>query len=306
MRVPNEDTDQEVKFSNACSIVVAGEVLYDCFPDRKVLGGAPFNVAWNLQGMGLEPLFVSAVGDDADGHQIQQTMRQWGLSLNYLETDSAHPTGVVDVVLKDGKPSYTIVPERAYDFLKPPKNLPEDADAILYHGSLIFRNQASAETLKALKGAWRGRTFVDINIREPWFDSALLPLMLEGVDWLKLSDEEVASVLDQPFSEDLMDFQLRAIQSRYSIKNIIFTCGAEGAYWLDSDGLLQFQPSVSGITVKDTVGAGDAFASVCLLGITQDWSIDTILSQASQFAAKVCGMAGATCQTPSFYQSIST
>ena len=36
--------------------VVFGEVLFDCFEDgSKVLGGAPFNVAWHLAGFGAEP-----------------------------------------------------------------------------------------------------------------------------------------------------------------------------------------------------------------------------------------------------------
>ena len=37
----------------AAEVVVYGEVLFDCFPDgRRVLGGAPFNVAWGLKGFG--------------------------------------------------------------------------------------------------------------------------------------------------------------------------------------------------------------------------------------------------------------
>ena len=44
---------------------VFGEVLFDCFADgTRVLGGAPFNVAWHLQAFGEAPLFVSRVGDD--------------------------------------------------------------------------------------------------------------------------------------------------------------------------------------------------------------------------------------------------
>ena len=53
--------------------IIFGEVLYDCFPDgQAVLGGAPFNVAWHLQGFGLNPLFISRVGDDPLGHLINQ------------------------------------------------------------------------------------------------------------------------------------------------------------------------------------------------------------------------------------------
>jgi fructokinase len=52
--------------------LVFGEVLFDCFPDgTEVLGGAPFNVAWHLQGFGLSPLLVSRVGNDARGQQIR-------------------------------------------------------------------------------------------------------------------------------------------------------------------------------------------------------------------------------------------
>ena len=35
-------------------IVIFGEVLFDCFDDnRHILGGAPFNVAWNLKALGV-------------------------------------------------------------------------------------------------------------------------------------------------------------------------------------------------------------------------------------------------------------
>ena len=45
--------------------VIFGEVLYDCFPEGEVVpGGAPFNVAWHLQGFGQNPLFLSRVGSD--------------------------------------------------------------------------------------------------------------------------------------------------------------------------------------------------------------------------------------------------
>ncbi|MBA1332725.1 carbohydrate kinase, partial [Candidatus Endoriftia persephone str. Guaymas] len=48
--------------------IIFGEVLFDCFEDgSRVLGGAPFNVAWHLQALGAAPLFISRVGDDSLG-----------------------------------------------------------------------------------------------------------------------------------------------------------------------------------------------------------------------------------------------
>jgi hypothetical protein len=62
-----------------CRPVIFGEVLYDCFPDGEaVLGGAPFNVAWHLQGLGLSPLFISRVGDDPLGHRVRDIIERRG------------------------------------------------------------------------------------------------------------------------------------------------------------------------------------------------------------------------------------
>lgn len=53
------------------NLYIFGEVLWDKFPDeQKNLGGAPFNVAWNLKGFRAQPLFISAVGNDSLGDDI--------------------------------------------------------------------------------------------------------------------------------------------------------------------------------------------------------------------------------------------
>ena len=75
-----------MKDSQLC---VFGEVLFDHFPDgRRVLGGAPFNVAWHLQAFGKRPHLISRVGDDAEGQEIRTAMRDWGMSEAGLQTGS--------------------------------------------------------------------------------------------------------------------------------------------------------------------------------------------------------------------------
>ena len=60
--------------------LIFGEVLFDRFPDgSEVLGGAPFNVAWNLRGLGQDPLLVSRVGKDELGDRILDAMDGFGL-----------------------------------------------------------------------------------------------------------------------------------------------------------------------------------------------------------------------------------
>lgn len=69
--------------------VIIGEVLFDVFPQgESVLGGAPFNVAWHLQGLGLKPMMISAVGDDHHGEQVIQKMEHWGMDVQGMQLDT--------------------------------------------------------------------------------------------------------------------------------------------------------------------------------------------------------------------------
>ena len=52
----------------------------------------------------------------------------------------------------------------------------------------------------------------------------------------------------------------------------------------------------------DTVGAGDAFASVVLLGVMRHWPLPLIMQRAQTFASAVVGMRGATVSDMAFYR----
>ena len=112
--------------------VLFGEVLFDRFPSGDVvLGGAPFNVAWHLQAFGLAPLFLSRVGDDDLGREVLSAMRSWGMETFGVQVDSEHPTGAVEVRIADDEPSYEILPEQAYDYIRGQDLPPLAAGALL-------------------------------------------------------------------------------------------------------------------------------------------------------------------------------
>ena len=123
--------------------LVFGEVLFDCFPDgQEVMGGAPFNVAWHLQGFGARPLFVSRIGEDARGARVRAALGAWGMDDSGLQRDGRLPTGVVRIALDGPRHSFDILPDQAYDHIDRAAAVAAARSvtpALLYHGSLATR-----------------------------------------------------------------------------------------------------------------------------------------------------------------------
>ena len=79
------------------TIVGLGEILWDVFPERKVLGGAPANFAYHISQFGFQGHAVSAIGKDLLGKEILASLEK--KQLNYLIEQTDFPTGEVKVKL---------------------------------------------------------------------------------------------------------------------------------------------------------------------------------------------------------------
>lgn len=284
-----------------------GELLFDCFPNgREVIGGAPFNVTWNLRGLGLNPLLVSAVGDDALGHRALEEAEKWKLDLSAIRRFSDYPTGRVDVHNSENDPSYEFQEDCAWDHLEASPVLESDNTfALLYHGSLAVRAEESRRALEELRERLPLPRFVDLNLRPPHFEDRLLPSLVRGATWLKLNADELQKVSDllALAPGDLADRARTAIPA-LQVENLLVTDGAEGAYWFTRDEeVVHFVPAPNADPMVDSVGAGDAFASITIYGLCAGWEPRCILERAVHFAARVCGLQGATSSEPQFYKN---
>lgn len=283
--------------------VIYGEVLFDRFPDgRDVLGGAPFNVAWNLQALGQQPIFISRVGNDRLGNQIRDAMCEWGFDMRFLQVDSEHATGTVDVTFVDQEPCYDIVHDCAYDFIEPVELNALPKVELLYHGSLALRAEQTRRTFAALVSHDVGPRFLDVNLREPWWERKQVLELIERASWVKLSQDELNELHGNEAPESARSVRADALQfrRRYDLQALILTSGESGACWIDSQHVVDVKPQAGG-TVVDTVGAGDAFASVVLTGLLQGWSVEIMLERAQRFASAVVGLRGATSSDKLFY-----
>lgn len=285
-------------------ITIFGEVLFDCFPDgSEVLGGAPFNVAWHLRGFGLAPRLVSRVGLDARGERIRSAMARWGLDASAVQADPIHPTGRVRVSLVDGEPQYDIVAGGAYDFIDPPGPSKVQATGLLYHGTLALRHPPSAASLASLKSRHQGPILLDVNLRRPWWSTETVLPLVDEADHVKLNAAELALLTtDAPPEDDgaALAASMQRFAGRHRLETLVVTRGALGALLWRGGAIMSVAPAAAG-PVVDTVGAGDGFAAVLLLGLSQGWPWDETLARAGDFAAALVSRRGATIDDPSVY-----
>lgn len=304
--------------------LIFGEALFDCFPDgSQVLGGAPFNVAWHLQGFGASPLLISRVGEDALGEQMLAAMHAQGLSPAGIQRDPSRQTGVVQVSLKNGEPSYEILPQRAWDAIDPDAFPALPQAGLLYHGSLALREPGNAEALAALRAQTGARVFLDVNLRDPWWRREQLLALLAQADLVKLNEDELlqlapadlardagackgdqgeldANTVDASTMNACLILAERLMQI-YGLELVLLTRGARGALAITAEGERAEVRPEADLEVVDAVGAGDGFASVMMLGFMLDWPLALSLERAQAFASALVQRRGATVSDPTFY-----
>jgi len=280
-------------------LCIFGEVLFDHFPNgKRVLGGAPFNVAWHLQAFGQAPYFISRIGDDPEGEAVCAAMRDWGMETDGVQIDPINPTGRVSVRFDGGEPIYDIVDHCAYDAIQ---SEPVDAGRIelLYHGSLALRAPISRQTAEKLRSGGPGTVFVDVNLRSPWWEREPVRETIQQAHWVKLNMDELD--LLAPSSESVA-MRADKFVREYVLAGLVLTRGSAGAEVFSANGECFAVRPETQVEVVDTVGAGDAFASVMILGLVAGWRPDVSLQRAQAFASALIGERGATVSDSGFYR----
>lgn len=291
----------------ALDVVVIGEALADLLPHGAVLGGAPFNVARNLAALGRRPLMITRIGPDELGAAIARQFDHFGLDPAGLQRDANLPTGTVQVTLQDGQPRFRIPPDQAWDALDPAltaRLVAHARPAIVYYGTLAQRSARSREAIRTALATTPALRFFDVNLRDTSVTTPTNEMLaleaLRGAHIVKVNEDELTQLVDW-FVRPALPDAVAGLMRQFALRRLIVTRGAEGYAAYDAAG--ERIASGPGITAKvvDTVGAGDAFSSVVLLGELLAWPLAETLARANAFAAAVCTLPGAVTDDRDFY-----
>ena len=253
-------------------ILVFGEVLWDVYPNKKVIGGASLNFAAHLAQLGDETVLVSAVGSDALAQETLSAVRAFNVS-DAMIAAVPFPTGVCSVTVdQNGVPSYDLCRGVSYDNIpvsdRQIEAIRENGYDALYFGSLAQRGGVSRESLKRLLQEFKsGHVIFDVNIRQKHYSKEVLEDGLNACTILKFSREE-AGVFEKleltgtmENGGDYLRVLCRDLAVRYNIGTVLLTLDKDGAMVFDRDTDMFTLSERPAGTVVSTVGAGDSFSA---------------------------------------------
>lgn len=254
------------------------------------------NVAYHLAKLGCTAWPISSIGNDLLGRDLLGHLHDWGVRCDLISVDQTRPTGVVNVTLENGSPSYEIVEGVAWDHIPLPEaqtRLFEKADALVF-GSLAMRTQHNRLLLDwLLQRATKALTVFDVNLRPPFYQHGLVWELAAKAQLVKLNDEELHELIDEKSQTRDLERSARQFADRIGCDQVCVTAGADGA------GLLRggewFWVNSNPIVVSDTIGAGDSFLAALIAGLLQrPVRPEHVLERACRLAGFVASKSGAT------------
>ncbi|MFC6331229.1 carbohydrate kinase [Paenibacillus septentrionalis] len=263
-------------------VVALGELLIDFTPGglsengeplfERNPGGAPANVLAALAKLGHQTAFVGAIGNDAFGAYLQQTLHHAGINVNQLFVTEEAQTTLAFVHLDDsGDRSFTFYRKPGADQLLRAEQIDRGmlaAARVFHFGSLSMTHEPSrTATLTAVAYAKEKGAVIsfDPNLRlSLWRDEEhAKQAILQGMHYaeiVKVSEEELLFLTG---TVDLEQGSQLLLQQFTNIKLLLVTLGAEGSYCITGhvEGSERLIARHHGFQVNtiDTTGAGDAF-----------------------------------------------
>lgn len=269
--------------------IVFGETIWDVYPDKCVIGGAPFNFSAHTSLLGGEVYLVTGVGKDKLGDKACEYMRAYGIHDDFACCNDK-ATGRCDVALGDkGVPQYNVLTDAAYDNIVLNESAIEKIHAlcpdVLYFNTLAQRNAVSRNTLlRIIDNVPFRNVFCDINIRPGCWSKESLSLCMKKTTIVKISDEEAHFLNDCGLTDDAGGSFAEKIHSAFpNLELLVYTMGAKGSIVYDfKNGTAVFSGEPEQVEVVSTVGAGDCYSAVFVYSYLSGFSIQEAIKEATK------------------------
>ena len=263
---------------------------------EQVHGGVSRNVVEDIANVELRPTFVSLVDRSGIGADVVRKLRDHKVNTDYIRvTDDGMGTWLAvfdndgDVVAAISKrpdlsPLVDILEEHGDEIIR-------DADSIALE---IDMDKAVTKKVFALAEKYGKQVYALVSNMSIAIKRRDL---LRSVHCLVCNQQEAGILFSENYDhcspEELRDIVADRIKAA-QIGRVVVTMGGQGAVWATLDGDCGLCPAKK-VSVKDTTGAGDAFFSGIIMGLTYGKSMAEACEIGTRLAAAVITTAENVC-----------
>lgn len=256
-------------------------------------GGSGANTAHSMAKLGSDVAFIGAVGNDGGGDLFFNTMHEAGIHMPKF-TPTKPSLNIYCLITADGERTFTASGD--YEQLSA-KHLNE---TLIAESDWIFIEAYSFNSqfeviLKACAMARKHGTKVALTLAArsyviKHFEKIAL-LMRDGIDLYFANEEEVEALKCAELHGDNSEHAKSTLEAIHHTPHVI-THGSKGATF-HCRGETFFAEASPVTDVKDTTGAGDAFAAGFLHGFLQGYEHTKAIALGHQLASATIGQIGA-------------
>ncbi|MBO5720663.1 MAG: carbohydrate kinase [Bacteroidales bacterium] len=287
-------------------VIGIGETIYDIVfkngvPTKGVPGGSVFNAMITLGRLGVQPYFISEVGNDAVGKSIMEFMKENGLDTKSVDMFSDGQTALSLAFLNENNDAqytfYTNYPDTRLNVVWPRI----DPDDLFLLGSFYALNpDIRPKIVEFLEYARERESIIyyDPNFRKSHAEKAIqmMPSLLENFEYADIvrgSSEDFFYLFKESDAEKIYRNRIS-----FYCPIFIYTAAADGVELFTPQGHRHYESKK--ITPVSTIGAGDNFNAGVIYGIIKEGvkrndlktlpleSWDKIIAYALDFSARVC------------------
>ncbi len=223
------------------------------------IGGVMHNIVLGANYAGLDPFFITAIGEDKSGEMMKQELKV--CNIDFLSPKTDFPSARYVAVLKDNAELQVGVMDNRIFSAVDTEFLQAQKDFISLYDDIVFDSNLPEETIAYLMDTYKGKKLY----AEAFSTSKALRFRshVSGLYLFIANILETEAVLGN-FVASGTDL-VKALLNK-GVQNAVVTAGKEGVYFGNKSGVF-FQPSTKGIKIVSTEGCGDALAAFVITSL---------------------------------------